>query len=265
VVVGSTAYSTQTENSDVDIVIITTPGGHEKICNIVFEKEIEAALSSAESRSFEYTVLSSEQLQKLFQIASPFAYSIRYGAIIQDDGYLLLLRNRRFPVLPTKEYYASSLYEYIATPYYGTLKKLQQNIKEKGCTESCSRKSSGCEGLQPVYVFANLIMRMFYVTLPSRGMIPLTKADVVSYAKTAYGSQGEKVAEQVIQLMRSRRPTLCFVESRILKKFAVNLFREILGIIGFETDVRNIIKDAVRVARGDYQLISNRSLRNCVL
>jgi predicted nucleotidyltransferase len=41
VLVGSTAYNAQNSNSDIDIVIISTHGGHEKVCNFLFEKEIE--------------------------------------------------------------------------------------------------------------------------------------------------------------------------------------------------------------------------------
>ncbi len=265
VVVGSTAYDAQTSNSDLDIVIITTIGGHTKVCEFLFEKELDESLSSGKNSKLEYTVLSSEQTEKLFDVSSPFAYSIRHGVIIRDDGYLLVLRNKRFPLLPKKPYYMTCLYENIATPYYGMLKKLQSETKKKGCTSSCCRKSKGCEGLQPAHIFAKLIMQMFYVTLPSHGLIPLTKADVIIHAKKAYGSQGENVAKQIVSLLRDKRTSFCFDEFKMLKKFAVQLFKEILNIIGITSEVREIIADASRIAREDYHLIHNPVTKSCVI
>ncbi len=265
VLVGSTAHGAQTVNSDIDIVLITTTRGHEKVCDVLFEKEIEESLSSDENSKFEYTILSSLQTEKLFQISSPFAYSICHGMVFQDDGYLASLCKKRFPLLPEKEYYTTCLYENIATPYYGMLKKLHGEARQRGCTSSCRRKNKGCEGLQSAHVFAKLIMGMFYVTLPSRNMIPLTKGDVVTYAKMAYGSQGENVAKLVVSLMREKRSSFCFDEYKILKKFAVQLFKEILGIIGLGREVREIIADAARIAREDYHLIHNPVTKNCVV
>lgn len=264
VLVGSTAYNAQTTHSDIDIVIITTKGGHEKVCNFLFEKEIDESLNCDKQSQFEYTVLSSQQTEELFQISSPFAYSIRHGVIISDDGYLLMLRNKRFPLLPGKEYYTTCLYENIATPYYGLLKKLRRETRENGCSPSCCRKNKGCNGLPSAQLFAKLIMRMLYVTLPSRGMIPLTKRDVVTYAKNAYGVQGETVAEQVVSLMQDKGVSFCFDEFTMLKKFTVQLFREILGIIGLGSEARKIITDAARLARGDFHLIHSPAMKNCV-
>ena len=70
ILVGSTAYNAHTKNSDIDIVIITTNGGYEKVCNFLFEKEIDESLSSDEKSKFEYTILPSQQTEKLFQISS---------------------------------------------------------------------------------------------------------------------------------------------------------------------------------------------------
>ena len=110
-----------------------------------------------------------------------------------------------------------------------------------------------------------MIMRMFYVTLPSRGMIPLTKGDVVSYAKKAYGTQGEDAANHVLSLLRDQRSSFCFDEFTMLKKLAVQLFREILSIIGNRSEVRKIIVDASKIARGDYHLIQSPAMKNCVI
>jgi hypothetical protein len=264
-VVGSTAYNAHTGFSDIDIVIITTTAGHAQVCECVIEKEIEESMLGGKGINFEFTVLSAAQTQKLFEMSSPFAHSIRQGVIVRDDGYLLLLRIKRFPLHPEKEYYTTCLQENIAASYYGMLKKLQSETRKRGCSPSCRKKYGECEGLKPAHMFAKLIMRMFYVTLPSRGMVPLTKADVITYAKKAYGSQGENVVEQVVSLLRDEGSSFCFDEFRILKKFAVQLFREILGIIGLSRDVRDIIVDASRLTRGDYHRIQTPAMKNCVM
>jgi len=265
VLVGSTAYGAQTIHSDIDIVVITTSRGHEKVCDLLFEKEIEESLNSGEASKFEYTVLSCHQTEKLFQIASPFAYSICHGVVFQDDGYLASLCKNKLPLLPEKEYYTTCLYENIATPYFGMLKKLQNETRKRGCSLSCRRKKKECGGLQSAHMFAKLILRMLYVTLPSRGMMPLTKGDVVAYAKKAYGRQGEKATQRVISLMRTKRSSFCFEEFRMLKKFAVQLFKEILSIVGCSVELREILVDAARIARGDHHLIHNPATKNCVV
>jgi len=265
VLIGSTAYGAQTIYSDIDIVVVTTAGGHEKVCELLFEKELEESLNSGEGSRFEYTVLSSCQTEKLFQLASPFAYSICHGVVFQDDGYLASLCENRLPLLPEKEYYTTCLYENIATPYFGMLKKLQKETRKRGCSLSCPRKNKECDGLQPAHVFAKLILQMLYVTLPSRGMMPLTKGDVVAYAKRAYGRQGEKAARRVISLMRDKRTSFCFDEFSMLKKFSVQLFKEILSIVGFGVELREIIVDAARIARGEHHLIHNPATKNCVV
>ncbi len=96
-------------------------------------------------------------------------------------------------------------------------------------------------------------------------MIPLTKGDVVTYAKMAYGSHGESVAEYVVSLMRDKQPSFCFDEFKMLKKFAIQLFKEILSIIGLSSKTRAIIVDAARVAKGDFHLIDSPATRNCVI
>ena len=265
VIVGSVAYNAQTTNSDIDVVIITTREGHEKVCSVVFEKEIDESLSGKETTNFEYTVLSSAHVEELFQISSPFAYSIRHGVVIQDDGFLLVLRNNKYPALPQEKYYTTCLYENIATPYFGLLKKFQKETKRKGCTLSCPKKSQGCKGLPSAQLFARLVMQMLYITLPARGLMPLTKSDVIPYAKMAYGSRGEAAARNIVSLMQEKRSCLCFDEFKMLREFAVQQYKEILNIAGLSRKVRDIITDAAKIARKDFQSINNPSLKNCVI
>lgn len=265
ILIGSAAYGTQAAGSDIDIVLITTNPGHARVCDLLFEKEVEQSFGGGTPSKFEYTVLSAQQTEELFRISSPFAYAICHGMAFQDDGYLASLCGNWRPRLPDKEYSTTCLYENIATPYYGMLRQLQGETKQKGCSLSCRKKNQGCKGLQPAHVFAKLIMRMLYVTLPARGMIPLSKGDVVRYAKKAYGRRGEDVAKRVVTLMRDKRGAFCFDEFRILKRFAVQLFKEILAIIGINSEVREIIVDASRLAREEYELVHNPAMKNCVV
>ena len=51
----------------------------------------------------------------------------------------------------------------------------------------------------------------------------------------------------------------------MLKKFAIQLFKEILSIIGLSNKTRAVIGDAARVARGDYHLVNSPAMKNCVI
>ncbi|GAB4333666.1 MAG: hypothetical protein Kow0089_02430 [Desulfobulbaceae bacterium] len=265
VLVGSRALGVHRKESDIDIVIITTEKGHDQVCETVFAREIEESLADGGKPPFEFTVLAAPDVEELFRQSSPFAYSIRHGTVIRDDGFLLRLRQRRFPPLPDRKYVVTCLEESIAPHYYGLLKKFRKEARAKKCSPGCARKAGGCSGLRPAHRFAKLILRMFYVTLPARGMIPLTKDDVAVFAELAYGRQGKQAAEQVIALMREKRFSFCFNEFRELKDFAVRLFREVLQISGIDETVRAILSDSSRLARQDFQAISNPAIRNCVL
>lgn len=265
VLVGSTAYNMYTEGSDIDIVIITSLKGHDEVCEVIFEKEINDSLQDQCPSNFEYTVLTSANTEELFQLSSPFAFSIRHGVVIRDDGFLFQLRNKKIPRIPHEKYYATCLYEHIATPYFGLLKKYQAETKRKGCSLTCPKKTRNCQGLGSATVFAKLILRMLYVTLPSRGMVPLTKNDAIAYARIVYGNKGEKVAQNVVNLLRGNRSSFCFDEFKPLKDFAVQLYKEILTITGLSRDVLDIIQDAARIAKKDFTAISNPAVKNCVM
>jgi predicted nucleotidyltransferase len=263
VVVGSAAYGVQKPGSDIDLVIITTAGGYEKVCEVLFEKEIEESLAKGGKSEFECTVLSAGDTENLFTISSPFAYSIRYGAVIRDDGYLLLLRSRRYPLRPTQEYYRTCLFEKILTPYYTALKEFR-NQTQRDSPAGWLNNPIG-RGFSPAQLFAQLILRMLYITLPARGMMPLTKSDIVAYAQRIYGTDAEKIASLVLSLVRSNQPFIYLEECARLKKFAVLLFKEILRIVDIDHDIRAMIADASRIARKTYDSIQHRAMRNCVV
>ncbi len=265
VIVGSTAYDTKTAGSDTDIVIISTPSGLERVCGALIEAKINACEYATEQEEYtEHIVLSTSQIEELFQTGSPFGYSIRHGKIIRDDGYLLGLFERMNPGLPGRTYYLTSLFENIAVPFYESFAKFEGEIKKRSCSSSCCNNNHDCGGLYQAQTLAKVIMRMLYVTLPARGLMPLTKSDVATYAEQFYGADECSAVKSVISIMRNKIPSLYFDEFRTLKKFAIQLFREILSNVGIDREVLGIIADAGKISRRDYHLVNNSALKACV-
>jgi hypothetical protein len=262
VVVGSAAYGIQGPDSDIDLVIIATARDHGKVCDVLFAGEIEAALAGGKAE-FEFTVLSAADAENLFKTSSPFAYSIRYGTVLRDDGYLGMLRSRKYPRRPTPEYARTCLFEKIMTPYYTALREFHVERKKRNSGGNCLNVP-GERGSSLEQLLARVIMHMLYVTLPSRGMMPLTKSDVVAYARKAYGLDAEKVVGRAVALVRGNPPG--FVEEWIrLKQFAVQLFKEVLRLVGVDHHVRTMIADASKIAGISYDSVRNGAMRTCVL
>lgn len=255
VVVGSSAYGCRRPNSDIDLVVITTAGGHEKVCEVLFEKELEESLGGVKAEC-EWTVLSSGDTERLFQLSSPFASAIRYGAVLRDDGYLVLLRGRRYPLRPAREYYRTCLAEKILTPYYALLKELHHRGK-KG--------SAAGDVLFPADKLARLIIQMLYVTLPARDLVPLTKNDLAVHMQRAYGPEAANTAALIISLARDSRPLSDPQHCQILKHLAVRLFKEILRLTGIDHEIKSLLADGAKLSRRAYALIENSAMKNCVV
>ncbi len=265
VLIGSTAYNLNSQGSDIDIVIICKKDRYEQLREIIFEKEIEGHLNHNGVQNVELIVLEPQYTESLFKIASPFAYSIRYGAVLQDDGYLSRLCSKELPLLPGRKYFLKALYEYIAVQYYGALTRLEQQIKHRNCSSLCCEFTRGCTGLSAADTFAKVIFRMLYVTLPARGYMPLCKADVLSFTREVYGEQGAQALESAINILRQNRTSILYNEYRSIKPFATELFKEVLGIVGIRKDVLNILKDAANMVRGDVHKIQDQRFRQCII
>lgn len=262
VIVGSTVFGKQSKYSDLDVVIITTPDGYEQVCCELFEEEFRLDTSD---RSFDCTVLTPAETEKLFQISSPFAYSILFGSVFRDDGFLAALRKREYLCRPGREYYSFCLAEKIIIPYYMALREYRNSADELNdqAHRGDERKINHLHTVPEQ--FARLIIHMLYVTLPSQGMIPLTKNDIIDYAGKAYGSEGKRMAQRVLALVRHQPVQFSGDENRLLKKFAVRLFREILHFMGISNEVRFLITDAVNMLQGRHHAIKNEAVRNCLV
>ena len=81
--------------------------------------------------------------------------------------------------------------------------------------------------------------------------MPLSKTDVTKYAAEIYGERALDVLNKSIELIRQDRWSVALDEYRLLKPFAVTLFRECLRIVdsGKNGDMLKELKDSARSAR----------------
>jgi predicted nucleotidyltransferase len=264
ILIGSTAYSLNEEDSDIDMAIISKKRGFESVRDAVFEHEMDLSLKKEPLRR-EFIVLEPDYTEELFRISSPFSFSIRYGRVLWDDGFLEGILKRYHPSLPSPEYYFKAFHEYIATQYYGSLTRMERDIKERNCSTDCCKDKKNCEGHTPVDMFLKVILRMLYITLPAKGYIPLTKRDIVEYVKWIYGRNRAEVVEEIINLSRRSTKTLYYDQYLRFKPVATSLFRETLEILGRKAEVTRVLRDAANMVRGNYQKIQDRAFRECVI
>lgn len=261
--VGSAAYGMQTSGSDIDVVLVAKERSLGAVCGFVFDKTIETHQTEKVKPQVEYTALSSSQVEDLFGLASPFAFSMKYGKCLYDDGFLAALYRKPFPTLPGRKYYVQSFFEHIASQYFNTLKALEKATKKRNCNGYCCKMNPECQGLGPAEMFFKLIVRMLYLTLPTHGLMPLTKKDAVDFAKEIYPKEILAAIRKAVQLSRKNSNSIIFTEYKLLKKAAVHLFREILTFLGPQNDVRHVLHDAASAVRGDFHRIQSSSLKNC--
>ena len=265
VVVGSAAHGTQTEESDLDFVVITKENGLENICEAVFDNDIEISLAGAGGTKLEVTVLTESQAEELFSMASPFAFAIRYGTVLFDDSYLEALLAKPNPRVPIREYYTKSLFENVACQYFNVAKQLEKAVRQKECSaDCCAAENSRCS-LLPAAMLPKLIFQMLYLTLPCRGLMPLSKDDVIVFAEAFYSTEVSNAVKKAATLLRSKSDVIPFHVYRSLKLASVKLFREILTILDYQQDVRQIVHDAAHSVRGNFDGIENSLLRKCLV
>lgn len=266
ILIGSTAYGMQTKGSDIDLVLIARTNRLESICDFVLASELEQNHGQRQDHArIEYTVLTAAQVEELFLLASPFAFAIRCGRVLHDDGYHAALCNKPFPSRPVKAYYTKCLYDNIARQYFSLLRKTEDEVRKNGCSPNCCHHHGSCTGLTAGADLPVVILRMLYLTLPYRGLIPLTKNDVVDFAETFYPAEITTGVTRAVTLLRKNADSISYMDYRALKKASVKLFREILSILGRCDDARTILKDAANTARGSFQFITDTPLRNCLV
>ncbi len=263
VFVGSGAQGTQTRESDLDFVVIAKEKYLEPVCGAVFDNDISLDSAGAGGGSLEVTVLTESQAEELFALASPFAFAIRYGRLLVDDGYLAAMLAKPHPGIPTREYYRKSLFEGVACQYFSGAKSLEGAVREYDCSLDCCKSGNAHCDLLPTALLPKLIFRMLYLTLPCRGLMPLCKDDVIVFAEAFYPPEVSSAVKTAARLARGKSDVMSFPVYRSLKSASVILFREILAMLDYQEDVRRIVHDAVNSVRGNFAGIENRLLKKC--
>jgi len=263
--VGSAAYDAQDQGSDIDIVIISKEHAYTALQHVVFDREVAEAVDRRHEPKIEYTLLNPSQTEHLFRRASPFAYSIRYGVIFEDDGYAETLCNTKHPLMFDRKELLTTLYEDILVQYYGSISSLEKKIKKRHCSDSCCMQREACRGLSHANMLAKVLMRMLYIILPSKGYIPLTKTGTIEFTRRVYGEAGVKTVIKAISILRNDVQSINYIDYKLFKFFAAERFREILTIVGPTRKLDDLLKDAVRMIRGEYWEIRDKRMRACMV
>ncbi len=246
ILIGSTVFGFDEEGSDIDIVVICKKDHYEEVSNILHKRMM------GEEFKVQYSIYKPTHVERIFTIGSPFANSIRNGVVLKDDGYLKgLLTNKEFPLKPTREYYLEALKDIVGLRYYFPIIDIEQEIKEDHGPEGICIKIGKCQGHAPGDILATGIFRMLYITLSYRGYRLLSKADVTKYAGEIYGKKTFDVLNKCIELLRQDRWRVTVEEYRLLKPFAVKIFRECLRIVDLRNnrDMLKELRDSARTVR----------------
>jgi len=246
ILVGSTVFGFDEEGSDIDIVVICKEDNYEEVSNILHKRMM------GEEFKVQYSIYKPTHVERIFTIGSPFANSIRNGVVLKDDGYLKgLLTNKEFPLKPTREYYLEALKDIVGLRYYFPIIDIERQIREDHGPEGICTKTGKCQGHAPGDILATGIFRMLYITLSHRGYMPLSKTDVTKYAGEIYGKKTSDVLNKCIELLRQDRWGVTVEEYRLLKPFAVKLFRECLRVVDLRNnrDMLKELRDSARAAR----------------
>lgn len=263
VVVGSAAHGARTEGSDIDVVVVARERAGTLVQEAVAEHALDRALRGA-GIEMEYVVLRPSEVNELFRLGSPFAFALREGAVLWDDGSLPALRAERTLRAPGRKYALRALYETILVPYYGTYRALEREARSRGCMRSCCEANARCPGIGPADLAGRVLLRMLYVTLPARGCMPLTREDVITFAGRLYGDERSDLARHAAVMARTRAASIRYGDYLQLRRFAGELFREVLGTIGSSRDLRGMLADAAHLVLGRYGQVRDRRLRRCV-
>ena len=246
VLIGSTVYGLAEEGSDIDIVVICKEDHYEEVSRALHGSETDEELK------IQFTIYKPSHVEKIFIIGSPFANSIRNGVVLKDDGYLKdLLKKKKFPLKPTPEYYLEAFKEIIGLRYYFPIIDIERQIREDHGREGICTKTGNCQGHAPGDILATGILRMLYITLPYRGYMPLSKAEVLKLAAEIYGEKTLDALNKSVELIRGDRWGVTLDEYRLLKPFAVKLFVECLRIVDARKnrDILKELRDSARAAR----------------
>jgi hypothetical protein len=247
VLIGSGAFDRMKADSDIDIAIIYENSGYERVADALVDKAILDHCKKGGTKA-EYTSLDAFHAEKYFRMGSPFAFALRRGVVLWDDGFLKRLESDH-AAIPGREYYLDALKNSVVCQYYGTIKWFDDEItKDHGRDGRCTRAGK-CLGHTPADNLARVIMNILYVALPRHGYMPLMKKDVLRFSDAVYGRETAEVVDTVIRIKRNGTRSIALGTYMELKALAVRLFREIVSIEEITAEAGAILTDAKRAIR----------------
>lgn len=244
VLVGSGAFDQLEAGSDTDIVIIPENDRYEKVADALLDRAIQVHYKKG-MMNVEYTPLDISQTERHFRTGSPFAFALRQGIVLWDDGLLKRLVCDNGSV-PHSRYYLDAFRDSVVFQYFGTLNWFDVEVnRDHGLNGRCSR-AGRCLGHSPADNLARVIMNMLYVTLPLNGHMPLMKKDVLTFSAVVYGRRIAEIVGNVIRIKRHGTRSIDFDTYADLKALAARLFEEILSMEEIRDEAGVILKEAQR-------------------
>jgi predicted nucleotidyltransferase len=234
VLFGSYALGRAERGSDIDLLVIFTHGKMDKeIKNRMFYAAFDLSDPPEETDRTDIQIVpfDEKEIDHLFRLSTPLAHAIHQGVIIWDDGFFHPFLSRRYPKWPTKEAAEEAFVRWIIGQYYFCAVDLKREIlRDHGPGGRCTN-GERCIGHFKGDILARVISRMLYVTLPERGILPLTKHELRANALETYGKGSEKAVTLAFHVLREDR-AIDDREFFVMLPFARRLFRECMRICG---------------------------------
>jgi predicted nucleotidyltransferase len=234
VLIGSYALGQARKGSDVDFLVLTRSGERaSRLSRILFDWQLSLQSNQDNTNpiKLQITYFDEKRIENLFEVSSPLAHSARHGEVIRDDGLFKMLLSRPYPKWPTKEGFIEAFTRWIVWQYYYSIVDLKRDISKNHGPEGLCTETGRCLGHLSGDILARVISRMLYVTLPARGLLPLSKLEASAMAVETYGRTSWRPIILAMSIIRKER-LVYFREYRVLSPFARSLFRECLRICG---------------------------------
>jgi predicted nucleotidyltransferase len=261
VLFGSYALSLAERGSDIDLLVVLKEGGMAReIKNRLFHVgfDLSDPPEKTEAIQIQIVALDEKEIHHLFRLSTPLAHAIREGLIVWDDGFFHSLLARRYFKWPTRDAAEEAFVLWIIGQYYLCAVDLKSEIRRDHGPEGVCNKEGGCVGHFKGDILARVISRMLYVTLPERGMLPLTKHELRGMAEEAYGKDSEEAISLALRVLRQDR-AIDDREFRVMFPFARRLFRECIRICGRNNPrVRQALRSYAEIYRHQGEMLRGR-------
>ena len=228
----------------MDVVVICKQEAYKRVSQAMWNLRMSTIHGQPH---FAYDVCNQERIRGPFTLGSPYANAIRNGLVLIDDGFFrLLVHHPEYPLSPGMAYYAHAFRRFILPRFLDFVIRLDRQIREDHgpggiCAEGeCLSHTEGD-------ILAMLISRMLYITLPSRGYLPLSKKQLVDYSLKVYGAGIRAPLTKAVEIVREDR-AIDYDEYRVLRPVARKLLREVVSLLDKQT-CRQIFDEARGITR----------------